>query len=301
MISGTVFDIKSFSIHDGPGIRTTVFFKGCPLRCWWCHNPESQSPAQELLLRPNLCIGCGACLDVCPQGAISKNGRGIVTDLEACSACGACVDVCYSDARVLVGKTWSVAEVLAAVERDRPFYDQSGGGVTFSGGEPLMQPAFLLALLQACKERGLHTTVDTCGFAAKEVFADIADYVDLFLYDLKVMDDARHKDVTGVSNRLILDNLRMLSQSGHDLVLRVPIIPGVNDDRENLEHLGQFIASLPHLNRVDILAYHQTGMEKYQRLHRSYRLSETNPPSEARMDEIAAYLSTFGLSVKVGG
>lgn len=298
---GIVFDIRSFSIHDGPGIRTTVFFKGCPLRCRWCHNPESQSPAAELILHPSLCIGCGACVAACPQGAISLNGHGPVTDRARCTDCGVCAAVCYADARSLVGQAMSTAEVLARVEQDRIFYEQSGGGVTFSGGEPLMQPDFLLALLRGCKERGFHTVLDTCGFAAPETLARVREDVDLFLYDLKVVDEARHREVTGVSNAVILENLQALSRAGCEIVLRVPVIPGVNDDDDALEQLGRFAADLPHLARVDLLAYHRAGIEKYERLDRPYELMEAQPPSVERMDEIAARLRALGLSVTIGG
>jgi pyruvate formate lyase activating enzyme len=195
----------------------------------------------------------------------------------------------------------TVDEVMAAVERDRPFYEESGGGVTFSGGEPLMQPAFLLALLRESKARGLHTAVDTCGFATGETLELIRPYVDLFLYDLKVMDDRLHRRFTSVSNGCILKNLEMLSRQGHALVLRVPIVPGVNDEDAAIGELGRFMAGLPHLARVDILAYHRTGAEKYSRLGRAYPLPDAQPPSEARMAEIARQLQQFGVNVKIGG
>lgn len=301
MIAGTVFDVKKFSIHDGPGIRTTVFLKGCPLTCWWCHNPESQTRARELVFRENRCIRCGACEAICLQQAISPNGDVMVTDGERCTLCGDCVEVCYAEAREIVGREMTVAQVMAEIERDVAFYDESGGGVTFSGGEPLLQRDFLLALLQACQEREIHTTLDTCGFARWETLDNIRGYVDLFLYDLKLMDDARHREFTGVSNELILQNLQALSLRGHDIVLRVPIIPGINDDDENIHQVSALAAALPHLNRVDVLPYHQTGTEKYHRLNKIYNLSEVRPPSEGRMAEIAQVIRGFGLQVKIGG
>jgi pyruvate formate lyase activating enzyme len=301
LINGIVFDVKKFSIHDGPGIRTTVFFKGCPLRCWWCHNPESQAPEPELVFRAGRCIGCRACEAVCVQSAISWDGDAISTDRENCTLCGDCVEVCYAEAREIAGREMTVAQVMAEIEQDIPFYDESGGGVTFSGGEPLLQRDFLLALLRACVEKEIHTAVDTCGFAPWAILDSIRKHVDLFLYDLKLMDEARHRKFTGVSNELILKNLQMLSAQGHDIFLRVPIIPGINDDAENIRQIGTLAAALPHLKRVDILPYHRAAIEKYHRLDKVYGLPETRPPSDERISEIAEILREFGLQVEIGG
>lgn len=301
LIKGMVFDIKKFSIHDGPGIRTTVFFKGCPLRCWWCHNPESQALEPELVFRANRCIRCEACLSVCAQGAISWDGDVVSTDMEECVLCGACVEVCYAEAREIVGREMAVVQVMAEIERDVAFYDESGGGVTFSGGEPLLQRDFLLALLRACKEKEIHTAVDTCGFATWETLDGIRKHVNLFLYDLKLMDEAKHRKFTGVSNELILRNLEVLSAQGHNIFLRVPVIPGINDDEESVRQIGTFAATLPHLDQVDILPYHQAAAEKHHRLNRIYDLPETRPPSDERMAAIAQILGGFGLHVKIGG
>ncbi len=301
MIQGTVFDIKRFSIHDGPGIRTTVFFKGCPLSCLWCHNPESQALRREMLVRESRCIHCGACQAACDQAAIAWDGDVPTTVAGRCMLCGACVQVCYAEAREIVGQQMSVAQVMAEVERDRAFYDQSGGGVTFSGGEPLMQPGFLLALLRACKAGELHTALDTCGLTTWETMDSIRQYVDLFLYDLKLMDEAKHQQFAGVSNVTILTNLQALSRRQHHIVVRVPFIPGINDDEENLRQIGIFAASLPHLDGVDLLPYHATAKDKYERLHRGYELSETRPPSSERLHAAASLLETFGLRVKIGG
>jgi len=298
---GTVFDIKRFSIHDGPGIRTTIFLKGCPLRCQWCHNPESQDPRPELILRAERCIGCGACVEACETGAVYVEDGRIFTDRTRCTRCGACTEVCYAEAREMAGQEMSVETVMAEIERDVAFYDTSGGGVTFSGGEPLMQPEFLLALLRACRERGIHTVVDTCGYGPWEAVEAVAEETDLFLYDLKLMDDAKHRRYTGASNRRILDNLRRLSELGASIRLRVPVIPGVNDDGEEMHRLGTFAARLPNVTRVDLLPYHPTGKGKYERLGREYPLPDLRPPSEERIREIARLLEDFGLEVGIGG
>jgi len=254
-----------------------------------------------LVFRESRCIRCGACLEVCDQGAISWDSDVVSTDREKCVLCGACVEACYAEAREIVGREVTVAQVMAEIERDIAFYDESGGGVTFSGGEPLLQPGFLLALLRACKEKEIHTALDTCGFATWETLDSIREHVDLFLYDLKLMDDARHRKFTGVSNELILRNLQMLSAQGHNIFLRVPIIPGINDDDENIRQIGTFAAALPHLDQVDILPYHRAGSEKYNRLNKVYGLPETRPPSDERMAEITQILRGFGLQVKIGG
>ncbi len=301
MSSGIILNIQRFSLHDGPGIRTTVFLKGCGLRCWWCHNPESQHPKPELLLRPELCIQCGACVAECPHEAIRRDGDGLVTDRGVCARCGACIAVCAADAREIAGRVMTVEQVMDDVLRDSVFYDESGGGVSFSGGEPLLQGDFLFDLLRACKARDLHTVIDTCGFAPSETFDRVRPYVDLFLYDLKLMDDDRHRTVTGASNRLILDNLRRLAGYKHPVVLRVPVIPGINDDEGNLRQIGALAGSLPNVIRVDLLAYHTLGMDKYARLNSPNPMPETAPPSAETMAAIKRLLESFGLDVTIGG
>ncbi|MBN1316219.1 MAG: glycyl-radical enzyme activating protein [Anaerolineales bacterium] len=296
-----VFDIKKFSIHDGPGIRTTIFFKGCPLRCLWCHNPESQSPSWELLFRADRCMGCRACLETCTHGAISWDEEVPFTDGARCSLCGTCVENCYAEAREIVGKEMTVAQVMDQIERDVAFYDQSGGGVTFSGGEPLMQPHFLLALLRACRDKEIHTAVDTCGYAAWETIDAIREYVDLFLYDLKLLDEARHREFTGVSNTGILANLIALSKRGHNIVLRVPIIPGISDDPEIIGQIGAFAAALPQVHPIDILPYHHTAQAKYARLGRTYAFPASRAPSPERMAELARVMQELDLKVNIGG
>jgi pyruvate formate lyase activating enzyme len=299
--SGIVFDIKKFSLHDGPGIRTTVFLKGCGLRCWWCHNPESQQPRPELLLRTELCIRCGACVEECPQAAIQPDGDQFITDREVCARCGTCVAFCAADAREIAGREMTVDDVMAEVLHDVIFYDQSGGGVTFSGGEPLLQGDFLFDLLRVCKDYDLHTIVDTCGYASADTLDRVRPYVDLFLYDIKVMDDARHREVTGVSNALILDNLRRLADHQHPVVMRLPIIPHISDDEDNVRQVGMLASRMPNVERVDLLAYHKLGKDKYERLGRLNPMPETAEPSEDTLVEIKHLLETFGLNVTIGG
>jgi pyruvate formate lyase activating enzyme len=296
-LTGTIFDIKKYAIHDGPGIRTTVFFQGCPLSCWWCHNPESQSLRPVLLYRANRCVLCESCVEVCPQNGISINGAA-TTDRSKCDVCGACAEACYHGAREISGKEMSVAEVLNEIERDVPFYDQSGGGVTLSGGEPLLQRKFLATLLRECKTREIHTVVDTSGFAAWEVLTGIRGDVDLFLYDLKLIDDARHQKYTGVSNELILSNLKRLASSGEQIAIRIPLIPGINDDAENLKQSAVFIAGLPNINSVELMGYHDIAAQKYESLEMAYPLPDTAPPSEADMQAAASVFEGKGLSVK---
>jgi pyruvate formate lyase activating enzyme len=229
------------------------------------------------------------------------DGNLALTDRTMCTACGACVEVCYSEARELAGQEMTVDELVAEIERDRPFYDESDGGVTFSGGEPLLQAGFLFALLKACTDRGIHTAVDTCGSCEWEQLDMIQKHTDLFLYDLKLMDDFRHRELTGVSNQAILENLRALSQAGHDIRLRVPVIPGANDDADNMGRIGAFAAALPALHRVDLLAYHDTAIDKYRRLNMNYPLDEVRSASAQRMNELAQVIRGFGLTVTIGG
>ncbi len=252
------------------------------------------------MLRPDRCIGCRACVNACKVGAISWEGGGVVNARERCQVCGACVEACYAEARELAGRPVTVGDVMAELLRDVPFYDESGGGVTFSGGEPLSQPAFLVDLLCACHESGLHTVLDTCGYAPWDVVERVRTHVDLFLYDLKIMDESKHRRYTGVSNEPILRNLRRLSRAGQRIILRVPIVPEVNDDDDNLHRLGACAAELPSVERVDLLPYHHLGQDKYRRLGRPCKMPSVGGPSASRMTEIARGLRGFDLNVRIG-
>jgi pyruvate formate lyase activating enzyme len=297
---GLIFDIRRYSVHDGPGIRTTVFFKGCPLACWWCHNPEGRTTRIHLMLFPERCIACGACLDVCPHGAVVHENGAMRTSLVRCRACGTCVESCPGDARELAGRRMTVGEVLREIERDRVFYDESGGGVTFSGGEPLSQPDFLEALLDACAARGIHTVVDSCGFADQELLLHLSEKIDLFLFDLKMLDSADHLKHTGVRNDVILENLEALARRGKSIIIRFPVIPGINDGNESLRRMRAFLASLG-LRRIDLLPYHRIGVEKYTRLGMPYLLEGLEPPPEEHLRGIAREFEREGFTVQVGG
>lgn len=303
MAEGKIFNIQKYSIHDGPGIRTTVFLKGCPLHCQWCHNPESQGMMEQLMFYPDRCIGCRRCVAVCPHEAIqfSSAAGSLSFQREKCWDCGACAGVCVSGARELAGRNISVEEVIAEVEKDRIFYDESGGGVTLSGGEPLMQPQFLRDLLEQCRKRDFHTTVETCGLANADLLKEISSRVDLFFYDLKLMDAARHEAYTGVGNGQILANLRLLADIQANVIVRIPVLPGINTDEENIRQSGEFVASLKRVKEVHLLPYHKGGMEKYKRLGLSYRLPEMAPPENALMNKLADWLREYGLGVKLGG
>jgi pyruvate formate lyase activating enzyme len=295
---GMIFDIKKYSINDGPGIRTTVFFQGCALACQWCHNPESQPRTPVLMYRANRCVLCGECIRVCEHHSITINGIA-ATDRSTCEVCGACAKTCYNGARELSGYEASVDKVMSEVLRDTPFYESSGGGVTFSGGEPLLQHRFLLELLRICREHDLHTVVDTSGYATWEVLDSLREYVDLFLFDLKLMNEERHICTTGVSNKLILSNLKRLAESGNPICIRIPLIPGINDDEENLRQSGEFIRLLPGITGVELMGYHDLAAAKYEAQGMNYLLKGIKAPSKGQLQSSANILERTGLQVKI--
>lgn len=299
-IYGTIFNIQRYSISDGPGIRTTVFFKGCPLSCQWCHNPESQARHAELIFHRKRCLGCGACALHCLESAISVDGLA-KTRKNVCVRCGTCVDYCFTDARELVGKELSCIEVMDVIEKDRSFYDQSRGGVTLSGGEPLDQADFAKALLEMCCAAGIHTALDTSGFAPWDTIDALRSHVDLFLYDLKIIDDTKHQMHVGVSNQPILDNLNRLDENGHTIILRIPIVPGVTDDEENIEAIVNVAKSLSNVRQIDILPYHHIAAEKYDRLQLKYQLSDCRPPKSDHMVTVKSLIEKANIRVSIGG
>ncbi len=264
--SGLIFDIRRYSIHDGPGIRTTVFFKGCPLSCKWCHNPEGISFHKELMFHPQRCILCDDCLPACPQQAIFRQNQQIIIDRAKCNVSEKCAIVCPTEALRIVGIQMTVNEVMMILEKDEAFYSQSNGGVTFSGGEPLAQPLFLLKLMKSCKERGFSTAVDTCGFSNQVVLKKIVPVTDLYLFDLKLMDEEKHIKWTGVTNKQILANIQYLSSQEANILVRVPIIPGVNDDDENLTATADFMSNLPVVPSIEFITYHNMAEGKFEAL-----------------------------------
>jgi len=297
---GRILRIERFAIHDGPGIRTTVFLKGCPLRCAWCHSPESQLLQAEFMPRPERCVRCMGCNASCPHHAVQPAADGGPVAPDACDTCGACAQACPTGARELVGKTMSVEALMAEIERDRIFYDESDGGVTFSGGEPLMQPAFVREMVGTCRSSAIHVALDTCGHVDTAALLDVARDVDLFLFDLKMMDEERHRACTGASNARILQNLEHLAAVHGNILVRFPLIPGVNDDDDNVRGMGAFLASL-RLTRIDVLPYHRAGIAKYERLQRPYQLPDSHPPSTDQLTRVVRLLESCGLIVRPGG
>lgn len=299
--TGFIFEIERYAVNDGPGIRTLVFLKGCPLKCRWCSNPESQNLHPELVFWPKKCIGCLACLDACPEGALSGTEEGIVIDRSLCTGCGSCTAVCNTEALDLFGRKVTVEEVMQEILKDEHYYRKSGGGVTFSGGEPYMQHPFLLSLLLEAKNRGLHTAVETCGAVPWRVIEPSLPFVDLFLFDFKQMDPAEHRRVTDKENSRILENCVSIIREGKELRPRFPLIPGINDSEENLDSLVSFLEKHLPACRIDLLPYHTLGKTKYQRLDVNYGMADTKIPERDDIIMVKTFLEERGFTVTIGG
>jgi pyruvate formate lyase activating enzyme len=297
-----IFDIKRYAINDGPGIRIVIFFKGCNLNCTWCHNPESISPQQERMYAQSKCMACGTCVAACPEKAITLLQDRIETNPELCQLCGKCAEVCPTTAIEFSGKALSVAEIMEEIEKQRVFFDQSGGGVTFSGGEPLLHPEFLTELLDECGRRGIHRAVDTAGLVNTEILLEIAKRTDLFLFDLKLMDSEKHRKWIGVPNGKIQQNLKILAGSGANINIRIPLIGGVNDDEENLTASARFVASLSgERKKVNLLPYHKIAQTKYQKLGRAEGFRLLEEPAKKVQERAVSIFQKFGIQAEIGG
>ena len=277
MITGKVFNIQRFSIHDGPGIRTNVFLKGCPLRCLWCHNPEGLSRESDIEFIPKKCIGCGRC-GVCPNDCHKFNDGLHYYDREGCIKCGICVSHCVAESLQIAGKDYTIDEILKEVESDAMFYEESGGGMTLSGGEPLFQSEFSTELLRAAKERGINTAIETCGFYSADVLRKAIPYIDIFLFDYKVTGREEHKSATGVYPDIILRNLEIINEEGREIHLRCPIIPGINDNYTHYKAIADLANRLNHVTRIDLEPYHELGSSKYYNIGREVKFTEKAAP-----------------------
>ena len=296
-VQGLITDIKRFAVHDGPGVRTTIFLKGCGLHCVWCHNPETIDLNAELMLYLEQCIGCGACFTVCPTGAHEVTEDGHVLHRELCISCGSCVEACDVGALKLAGNKTTVADLMEVIRQDIPFYQVSRGGVTLSGGEPLVQPKFAKKLLQQCKEEGIHTALDTSGSVRWQVLERVLPYVDLVLYDLKHISPSRHRRYTGASNHLILENMKRLADYGVPVEVRMLIIPTINDSCSFINRAAKFLASLNNITAVRLLAYHHLAGSKYRRLDKPDTLPEVASPTEDQLQHIAGWIERYDLKV----
>jgi len=297
-----IFDIKRYAINDGPGIRIAIYFKGCPLRCAWCHNPESQSPKVQKMYTASKCIGAQDCIEVCPEDALTLTREGIVTDYEKCTLCGLCADACPTKAIEMSGRLYKPDELMQIIERERIHIEHSVGGVTFSGGEPLMYPDFLLSMLKVCGEKGLHRAVDTCGYASTQTLLKVAEYTDLFLYDLKLTDPIQHKKLTGKDNRLILDNLKQLAEKGANINIRIPFVQNVNTSKKEVSEMARFIAALPGKTPlVSILPYHNIAAHKYNKLGSSYNKMDMAEPTDEEIEFAISIFKKFDIEAEVGG
>ncbi len=293
MKTATVFNTQRFSTHDGPGIRTVIFFKGCPLECLWCANPESQSFAPELEVVTGNCIGCGACQKACPNNAIFFDKAGIHIDRERCRSCGACSKECYSKTLKYVGEEMTVEQVVNELLKDEVFYKNSGGGVTFSGGEPLSQGDFCLEVLKQCQPYHIHWAMETSGYGDRELFEELAKKLDLIFFDIKHLNPVMHQQLTGVSNEWILDNLRGIQEYASEIIIRTPVVPGLNDDQENVIKTAQLCAELKAVKEWELLPFHNLGEHKYEAIGKSYDKSAFHKPSAEHMKQLISLANTI--------
>lgn len=298
-LEGTVFNIQRYSLHDGPGIRTIPFLKGCPLACKWCSNPESQKPQPEIMYQKSNCIHCGKCFEACRYGALSKENPYMV-DRDRCVACGACAEVCPTNALVLKGKKMTVWEVIHELQKDENIYRRSDGGITLSGGESLSQPKFTRELLRACKERGWHTAIETTGMTTKEIIELVMPFVDLALTDIKIIDPSIHKNVTGVDNQIILENLIRISNLTKTIV-RIPVIPNVNDNIEAIREIAEFTKLMKNINEIHLLPYHNFGENKYNLLGRIYPLHGVKELPKDKINLLKQEIEKFDIACQIGG
>ena len=296
MKKGLIFDVQRFSLHDGPGLRTLIFFKGCPLKCRWCSNPESHSGHQEIMFDARKCRACGECATACQSGALTRDSEGhVVYRRELCILCGHCVEACPQQARRLVGRRVAIDELLAEIERDAPFFRRSGGGVTLGGGEPLRQAAFAQGLLKACRDRGIHTALETSGHAAWPVVLRTSRLVDLIFFDIKHIDPTQHEHLTGLDNRAILSNLERLCQVHTNILVRYPLVPGCNDGEGDILAMARYVKSLERLSEVEIIPYHRYGEVKYDMLGREYLLAGLSIPSPEELALACELIRSQGL------
>lgn len=300
-INGNAFNIQKYSIHDGYGIRTTVFLKGCPLRCAWCHNPESLSKYKQVIIYDNRCKQCGKCISSCPQGALKIENDHLLLDRDKCILCGQCEKVCLYDAIELIGKQMNVEEVMMEIDKDKVFYETSGGGVTFSGGEPFMQIEFLEELTKQCKSQGYHVAIDTSGMTDYKNIKRVLKYTDLFLYDLKMIDEQKHKKYIGSSNEIIIENLKKLDKEGVEIFIRLPLIKGINDSDDDINKVLDLIRNMDNISQVNLLEYHSMGKEKYSRLNMEYLLNGDEKPSANRINQIEKIFQREGFKTIIGG
>lgn len=297
----TVFSIQRFSIHDGPGIRTTVFFSGCPLRCLWCHNPESHETKPPMAHFANRCIRCDACIAACPQSALSRVGEHIVADADRCVACNECLRVCPTEARRRYGEDYSVDQLTKILLRDHAYYKNSNGGVTFSGGEPLLHTAFIVPLAESLKANGVHIAIESCLYADYErQIEPLLPLVNLWMVDVKAMDDERHRAATGKPVTPILNNIRRLSQDGANVIIRVPVVVGLNDDKETMNRMAGFLSRETRILRVDLLKMHKLAQHKYEALGRVYPAQDFPIPSDDQLYSLARLLAASKLDVMIG-